>query len=245
MELLVSIAIIGALIGISAPALHAVRRRAGVIECETRLASIGAMYDLYAAEHSGALPTFEYPLDLQGVADPVLAPEWGVGGGGWLVLPISEIWFWAYQLRNYAAEDPDEQIFQTVERLSCPVVYSEWLASLPPDQRDGAVRDPMVSPQASYAHSTALFTQRGPWLVHGETPDVNAIHAPAPMSDVVHPSNKAMLVESAAHHGSARTKLEETSAEKFNVLAVDGHVERRHWGGLNHPRRLHRRTDRI
>jgi len=226
-ELLVSIAVIGILLGLLAPALRAVRRGAGVAQCRARLASIGVMVETFASEHAGALPTFDYPLDLQGVADPVLAPEWGAGGGGWLVLPISEIWFWAYQLRGYAAEDPDEQLLRAVEQLSCPVVYDEWLAALPPAERDGAVGDPMTSPQASYVRSVALFTAPGAWMDADDPPDVNAVHARRRTSDVAHPANKGALVEAAAHHERARTKLEAAQSERFNVLAADGHVERR------------------
>ncbi len=225
-ELLVTIAVIAVLLGVSAPALQSVRRNSISAHCRARLASIGLMHATYASEHQDRYPTFEYPLDLAGVADPILAPEWGAGGGGWLVLPISEIWFWGYQLRPYAAEDPETEVMRTVEALSCPVVHNEWITSLPPEQLDGAVRDPMQPIQNSYVRSAALFTRASAWDDSAPPPDVNAEHAPVRVSEMAFPSSKAVLVEASSHHSRSRVRLESASVEQVNILAADGHIER-------------------
>lgn len=226
-ELLVTIAVIAVLLGISAPALQSVRRNSTSAQCRARLASIGLMHAAYASEHKDMYPTFEYPVDASGVADPILAPEWGVGGGGWLVLPISEIWFWGYQLRPYAAEDPETEVMRTVEALSCPVVHNEWITSLPPEQLEGDVRDPMRPIQNSYVRSTALFTRASAWNDPSAPPDVNAAHAPVRIAEVSFPSSKAVLVEASSHHSRSRARLESAGVEQVNILAADGHVERR------------------
>lgn len=226
-ELLVTIAVIAVLLGISAPALQSVRRNTISAQCQARLASIGLMHAAYASEHQDRYPTFEYPVDLNGVADPILAPEWGAGGGGWLLLPISEIWFWGYQLRSHAAEDHDAEVMRTIEALSCPVVYDDWLAGLPLEQLEGAVRDPMQPIQDSYVRSAALFTSASAWNDRSAPPDINAVHAPVRAADVSFPSTKTLLVEASTHHSRSRVRLESAGTERVNILAADGHVERR------------------
>lgn len=227
-EALVVIGIISVILGILLPTLAMVRRDATILQCKTRLASIGKLYEMYAADHRGRLPTHEYAVDAQGVADPLLVPEWGVGGGGWLILPVSEITFWGYNLRGYVVDDPDRSLLTAVEQLSCPVVFREWFESLPLEQQEGAVQDPMSSPQDSYSHSVALFTSPGAWSDPDSPPDVNRAHSSVLMSQVAMPSTKTNLIETASHHGRRRVRLDrERSNEQYNLLAMDGHVERR------------------
>jgi len=228
-EALVVIGIISVILGILLPTLAMVRRDATTLQCKARLASIGKLYEMYAADHRGRLPTHEYAVDAQGVADPLLVPEWGVGGGGWLILPVSEINFWGYNLRGYVVDDPDRSLLTAVEQLSCPVIFREWFESLPLEQQEGAVQDPMASPQASYSHSVALFTSPGAWSDPDSPPDVNRAHAPVQLSQVAAPSTKTNLVETASHHERRRVRLDQgaPTSEQYNLLAVDGHVQRR------------------
>ncbi len=226
LEALVAAGIISVLLAILLPALAGARRVAGVTTCQAGLSSINAGYGHYIADHQDLLPTHEYPRDIAGVADPILVPEWGDGGGGWIILPISEITFWGYLLRPYLVDDPSITVLGAIELLSCPVVYDGWLSGLPAEQVDQP-QDPMFSPQRSFAHSVSLFTRAAPWNGTGTDPDVNAIHSPINFANVAFPSSKANLVEAAAHHERARTRLVHATVENFNILALDGHVERR------------------
>lgn len=228
-EALVVMGVISVLLGILLPSLASARRNAVILQCQARLASIGKFYEMSVADHRGELPTHEYPLDSQGVADPILVPEWGAGGGGWLILPINEMSFWAYNLRGYAMADANMPIITAVEQLSCPVVFREWLDSLPRRELGGAVQDPMASPGDSYAHSVALYTAISAWGDPDSPPDVNAAHTPVRAAHVASPSTKANLAESASHHGPRRVALADRAAAQqfFNVLALDGHVDRR------------------
>lgn len=228
LELLVTIAVFAVLLGILLPALRSARRSAVDQQCRARLASIGAMYELYAAEHRGRWATFEYPSRADGYPEPLRIPEWGAGGG-WIILPINEMTFWGYPLREYVADDPETEIHRAAEALSCPVVHGRWLAELDSEQRDNdAVPfDPMRAPQRSYYHSLSLLTAPSGWASE-MPPEINAIHAPVTLSDVAHPSQKTTLVEKASHHDAREMRIDEDAgAERFNILAADGHVEQR------------------
>jgi len=85
----------------------------------------------------------------------------------------------------------------------------------------------MRIPQRSFAHSVALFTSATPWTSIAATPDVNAIHTVVKASHIAYPAAKANLVEAASHHERQQARLVDASVESFNILAVDGHVERR------------------
>lgn len=227
LEMLVSITVIAVLMAILLPALAHVRRTAVIVECQTRLSSISAMYEMYATDHAGVLPTLDYPLDKRGVADFVHIPQWGGAARGWLIMPINEIAFWAYQLREYAADDTGA-VIPTVKALSCPVVFDTWRTNLPPEQLDMGIANPMIAPQRSYWHSVALFTRRQAWMnTHGAPPNLNTIHARVRLANVLHPANKANLVEASSHHEATVTRLGQAAHERINVLAMDGHVERR------------------
>lgn len=178
-ELLVSIGIVAVLLAIALPALRSARSNSVTLQCLTNLASLGSAYEMYAVDHRGALPILDYPLDPLGVADPIVVDGWS-GAESWLLLPVDEITFWGYQLRNYIVDDPDEQVFSAIERLSCPVVFNRWLDNLPQDELSGVIEDPMYSPVRSYNHSVALYTSAAPWRNHDATPDLNAIHAVVP-----------------------------------------------------------------
>ncbi len=228
LELLVTISVIAVLLGILLPALRSARRSAVDQQCRARLASIGGMYEIYAAEHRGRWATFEYPRRSDGQPDPLRIPEWGAGGG-WIILPINEMTFWGYLLRDYATDDPEREIHRAAEALSCPVVHGRWLADLDSEQRDNdAVPfDPMRAPQRSYYHSLALFTSASGWSGTAP-PEINSIHAPVAHSDIAHPSQKSALIEKASHHDARETRIDEGAGfEMFNILAADGHVERR------------------
>lgn len=228
-ELLVTISVIAVLIGILLPALRVARRNSEDLLCRARMRSIGAMYEVYATEHRGELPTLKYPPRPNGEPDVILV-RWGPVGS-WLVLPVVEMFFWAFPLRDYAADNSDSQMLRAVEALSCPVPFDRWYNDrLTPEERDGTIQpfDPMHSPQASYRHSLALFTAPSGWS-SDTPPEVNAIHATVRLSDVAHPSRKASLVEDSSYHEARTAQIGEEAAGplRFNILAVDGHVERR------------------
>jgi len=232
-ELLVSISVIGALLAILLPALASVRRAAVSGVCKSRLSAIGKMSELYAGEHDGVLPTHAYPLDLQGVADPIFVENWSAGVDGWLILPISEVAFWADLIRGYAGSGTRRGGAggtQAIEALSCPVVYDRWR-----DRAETARFDPMWSPQRSYVRSAGLFTSASAWRDPDVPPDVNAAHEPVHITSVRFPASKANLVEAASHHERSPVMLEDAHHERFNVLAMDGHVERRAVRDSNRP----------
>lgn len=230
-ELLVVIMVIAVLLAIILPALAGARARGISLTCETHLAELGKAHALYALDHDDALPTFSYEKDALGVADPIHVPEWGEGGGGWVILPISEIHFWAYQVRHYVVPDADAQIVAAVEALSCPVMYRQWRLRVT-GALEGAIKDPMEAPQQSYLKSPALFTSAGSWRHWGKAPDVNAVHDVVSMSQVAHPSSKTLLVEQSSFHARTPTRLidesvEHSSGDRFRTLGVDGHVAAR------------------
>lgn len=227
LELLVSITIIAVLLAIALPALRSVRRAATDHECQTRLASLGAAYNLYATEHNDRWATLDYPLRLDGSVDVLRTPTWG--GSYWFVLPVNEMTFWGFPLRNYVSENSDTDIIRTIEALSCPTHFDQWFDDLPPEQRSGheAVSDPMQAPQESYYHSLALLTSPSGWGTSTAVPNINQCHAPVQMSAVAHPSRKAALVEKWAFHDDPEQRIESATTGRFNILAADGHVEKR------------------
>lgn len=229
-EALVALAVIAVLLGITVPALRSARRAAGGSECRARLAGIGRMYELSVSEHAGRWPTLDYPTRPNGSPDVLRTAPWG--DAYWFVLSVNEMTFWGFPLRDYATERGALDRARAIEALSCPVVHGRWLDA-PDDNRAGdlSASDPMSAPQASYFHSFALFTAPSGWAESSSPPEINAIHAPVMASDIAHPSHKASLVEKASHHSAHEERIDAApgSRELFNILAADGHVERR-WG---------------
>ena len=209
------------------PALLSSRRAASDAECRARLAGIGRMYELYASEHAGMWPTLDYPKRPDGRADVLRTSSWD--GAYWFVLPVNEMTFWGFALRDYASERGALDRVGAIEALSCPVVHRRWLDA--PDNNwadDLSASDPMSAPQASYYHSFALFTSASGWRSDAP-PEINSIHAPVAASGIAHPSQKAALVEKASYHSAREQRIDITpdSSELFNILAADGHAERR------------------
>jgi len=227
-EVLVVVAILAILLGILAPVMRSARRQGDDLVCRSRQSAISRMFSVYATEHDGLWPTFDYPHRLTGEPDALRLDSWGASGG-WFILPINEMTFWGFPLRDYAVNDSARAIPAAVEALSCPTVFNRWLDQLPAAQRDGraTIVDPMWAPQESYYHSLALFTRPGGWAGAPNVPvRVNPLHAPVSTTQVRYPSRKASLVEKASYHERRRGRIEEDSSAHFNVLAADGHVER-------------------
>jgi len=214
LELMVVLGVLAILTGILLPVVGSVRRRAVQLRCESSLVGIGKMYSAYASEHDGAWATFEYPRRLSGMVDVHRVQSWG-RSGGWLILPINEMTFWGFLLRDYAVPDSETAIRQAVERLSCPVAFDRWVEGLPAEERDGRVEilNPMASPQESYYHSLALLTQPSGWAGNGdEVPRVNALHAEVQTSWVRRPSHKAVLVEKRSYHDVREERIESAAS---------------------------------
>ena len=116
-ELLVVIAIIAILISILLPALNAARASAVTVQCSSNLKQIGQAFNLYAAEHGGALPPGSInwgngknpptPPDLNGWSTDYGAaktPGWGPAPAGYSL--------WEHFLWPYAGK--------TMDVFTCP-----------------------------------------------------------------------------------------------------------------------------
>jgi len=229
-ELLVAISIIGVLLGITLPALRGARRAAENHQCQVILKGIGEMNQEYLNEHKGVFQTFDFP-PANGVPIEqwlLVSPAWEYSrspdGGGFWILPSDHVDLWAWYLQNYAADDePVNYPIRGLKMVTCPYVLNEELAQ-------GPIYYPNATrfAGASYLESPALFTRVSAWLDGSDQPiEINAEYAPVRASDVAHPANKSFLVERRSFHSARINPIEHAGTGKFNILAVDGHVERR------------------
>jgi len=231
-EVLVAIAVIAVLLGITAPALVSVRRAAGASECRARLHTIGQFYALYAGQHRDEWPNL--------VPTPDSGPlDVGWGSAAYFVYAGGQIDSWAWPLRVYLpGEGPEydghsftpargashlgSAVWAAIEILSCPFVE----ANRPSFRGSREYLNPLWVSGTSFLFSAALFTRADVWDEGDPAPDLNDATAIVHHSDVASPSRKAALVEAHTHH-SARpwTKIEDAAAGAVNVLAADLHVE--------------------
>lgn len=224
-EVLVAVSIIAVLIGISFPALRGVRKTSEIAACLSNQRTIGVAYSMYVAEQNGSLPIYDFQRDPDGVIRHELRTEsWGywpesaVYGGIVILLPTDHAYLWAYPLRTYLTEEAQNTGFQAEQITACPRHYQ--------NKKKSDVADPLVFGAESYTQSPALFTRTDVW---SGTHDVvvNRDYAAVKLASVAHPSNKALLVERASFHGARAVEIWNEESERFNVLAVDGHAERR------------------
>lgn len=221
-ELLVSISVIAVLLGLTYPVLRSARAAAIAGICQSHLSSVGITYGLYANDHADQFPTYAYDLDDHRRPLELCIGVWGTTL--YFILPADEVYSWAYALRRYVADEPDIRATVAEKAMSCPVRYQEVMSEA--DSEDFGTY--AISTTESYWQSPALFTNASAWSVDAErAPDLNRDHAVVHRSDALYPSNKSVLVESGSFHDSKIVSIVNASKERFNVLAVDGHVERR------------------
>jgi len=220
-ELLVTIGVVALLIALITPAISAGKNTAERTTCVLRLHHSNHASTLYENDHDGEVGRFNFPLDGAGRAEPMLAPEWGVGGGGWLVSVFAERTFWGYHIRSYAG---DGSVLEIVESMTCPTVFDLWNRSRP-NAGAGEVLDPMAPLQRSFNQSLALTTSARAWVA-GSAPLLEEHHAPVRAHSVRHPALKIRLIEPNAHHEPVPVSIEQAGGTRgsirFNALLSDG-----------------------
>lgn len=213
------ILILAVLLSIALPALQRARHAAASGKCKAHLHEIGQIHQIYASEHDGVWPTLDFPIKANGRGSVVQIEQWGATGIG--AEPIQQIWAWGAPLRFYADKDPANHPIVATELFSCPVVHRRAA-----DQLQRGILWPTYTSGLSYMYSPAFFTDPSKWLGSGPFA-VNWMFARVRRADVRFPAAKAVLVERRSYHSARETPLHEAGGERFNILAADGHVERR------------------
>lgn len=223
-EILVVLAIIGVLVGITAPALRAARREADSALCLSTLRTMAEAFTLYAADHTDHSPVMPFLRDPDGIIrqdmflDPWSARPSENFSTSVFALPSDHVRYWAWPLRTYITDESPTAPFRAEEAVSCPVVFREY------SDADSGFAHPIYLGFLSYLHSPAFFTRPSAWSGDGEV-SMNRDYESVLMSGVAHPSKKALLVERQSYHSGQRRFIYEAAPERFNVLAADGHVE--------------------
>jgi len=215
------ILILAVLLSIALPALQRARSAAASSKCQANLHGIGQIHQVYASERDGIWPTLDFPIKPNGRAGIVYMEQpWGVTP--WGSTASLQIWGWAFPLQFHAGDaDPVNHPIIATELFSCPVVHGRAA-----EQIERGILNPGALSARSYMYSPALYTSPSKWA--GPEPfDLDWMFAPVRHADVRFPASKAVLSESRSYHGARETELYAAGGERFNILAADGHAERR------------------
>ncbi len=222
-ELMVVVAVIAVLLGLSLPALRAARVTADTTGCLVNLSSIAKLQAAYSAGNNGIWP------NALGPGTGVVYWRFGnIGFAAFGVLVQTDWWpgpLWA--AGYYDTNEP-------TQGLSCPVVFRAW--------RDAGTGDSdgEDAPIRSYRYSAAMFTEAKFWdpmaamseMARVDEIGANRFRKNVRIEEVKFPSHKVVMSERADFHGRGARFGDpglvdsEKSDSKANASFADGHVER-------------------
>lgn len=215
-ELFVSVAVIGVLIGIALPTLRFARRSAEIADCQVRTRSILQAMQARAGDEQGRWPNIAPPGELHQLtfnAPAGIGYSWVTG-----VAYFDQTLYWGALLHEYIPDTGGSS-----DPYGCPAVVRGWHSV-------GYSRSPTGVGAASFMYSAALVSDPSLWRDSPEGEAARASEAERRRawvltSAVAHPSKKVALAEIADHHGSGRA-LDDPGAEAVNAAFADGHAER-------------------
>ncbi len=224
-EMMVTVAVVSVLLGLTLPALRGARVTADSTACLVSLSSIAKMQAAYAAGTGG-----RWPNDFE--KDTTPSPTYFFNNTGWTsVSPIGQSVAWPGPLSRKGYYDRDEP----TQGVSCPVVYRSWRDTrIESDNQD-------LSPSRSYLYSPAMFTESNLWdpsSPFAERARVGSLGSELPFSknvrteEVKYLSRKVVMSERVDNHGRGAILGDpgltdsERSAARANVSFADGHVDR-------------------
>lgn len=210
-ELLVSIAVIALLLALALPVLAKARAASQRAACAAALRSGSTLIFTFAEQaNKSRFPNAFEP----------------------------DTWIAAWTL-GYTRRISTHTLDQTREWLG-PLAARDWVSQwlegdiigCPKQARqmtEALANDPQLIAHESFWYSAALFTRRELWDAsrHDRRDKPDSWRKSVRVSDLLFPSQKALLFEIADFHGRGAVLSPKAVGSKENVVACDGHVEAR------------------
>jgi prepilin-type processing-associated H-X9-DG protein len=205
-ELLVTIGVVAALLGIALPALMRARGAAESTVCMSRLRGIMQGHALISDSNGGVWANM-VPRGQYGAIITIGSTSTVYGTGA-----LVQADWWVGPFVGVLWEDGD-----TGEVLACPTVYKR--------DPDLFARAPMEAGSQSYRYSVALLSEARLWDPEDTTVRENAteLRKRVPTAGVAFPSAKVAMFERADHHGNGFA-AESGRTQRLNAAFCDGHV---------------------
>ncbi|MBM4107239.1 MAG: prepilin-type N-terminal cleavage/methylation domain-containing protein [Phycisphaerae bacterium] len=214
-ELLVCISVIAVLIALTLPALGDARRSAQSTSCLSTLSGLLKGASLFAGDYKGNCPNVFLRKEM--VFGENLA-NFSTATTTTGLAYLGQFSAWQGALIGYIWEEGDP-----MAAWACPTV-ARAMGDLT------QAHNPAAAGMFSYLYSTALITDARLWdpaaperRLRSEDREFRRFVG---MSDVLHPTRKAMFAEVADHHGREPRLLTDAACARANAAFVDGHAER-------------------